>query len=878
MREAPRPREETARLHDLRRLTILDSDPEETFDRLARLATRIFDVPIAHVSLIDEHRVWLKARCGIDATEGERCDALCAHTILSDEPLVVEDARQDERFRDSPSVAGEAGIRFYAGAPLVTENGQAVGTLCIKDREPRRFSEAEAAILTELAAIVVHEMEQRLVEVELRKWEHVFSRADWGVAVANEDNPTLDMLNPTFARMHGYDVDELRGKPIDEIFAPEFRDEVQKHAQTVRERGHHVYESLHIKKDGTVFPVQIDAVAVRDGSGKLLYRAAHLQDITERRRIERELRFKNAILETQQETALDGILVVDAEGRLISYNQRFARMWGIPDDILASRSDERALEYALRQVADPERFLARVRELYDSPGESSSDEILLKDGRVFDRYSAPMRGPGDEGYGRVWYFRDVTDRRRAERELRESEERLARILESAMDAIVTIDEERRIALFNAAAEDVFRCTAAEAIGSPFERYASPSFKQLLDRCEKAFSRKGSRKRYMWAPEGLTAIRADGDEFPVEATISQVDVSGRRFFAIILRDVNERLLAERELQSLQQANVYLQEEFKSELGFSEIVGRSRAMKEVLQAAQQVAGTESTVLLTGETGTGKELIARAIHRLSARSERMLVKVNCAALPGGLIESELFGHEKGAFTGALARKIGRFELADRATVFLDEIGDLPPELQVKLLRVLQEGEYERVGGTETLTVDVRVIAATNRDLQHEVEEERFRPDLFYRLNVFPIRMPALRERREDIPLLVKHFVMKHSAKIGKRIETIPEETMRTLERYDWPGNIRELQNVIERAVILTSGTTFDLRGALPTGHAPPARDGIPTLAELERDHVLEVLERTGWRVSGSGGAAEILGLKRTTLEARMKKLGISRKDRFA
>lgn len=326
--------------------------------------------------------------------------------------------------------------------------------------------------------------------------------------------------------------------------------------------------------------------------------------------------------------------------------------------------------------------------------------------------------------------------------------------------------------------------------------------------------------------------------------------------------------------LEQENLYLQEEIKTERGFEEIVGQSPAIRRVLRAVEQVAPTDATVLLLGETGTGKEVVARAVHNLSVRRDRALVKVSCAALPAGLIESELFGHEKGAFTGALSRKPGRFELADRGTLFLDEIGDLPPELQAKLLRVLQEGQFERVGGSQTLEVDVRVIAATNRDLEKAMQEGGFRPDLYYRLSVFPIPIPPLRERREDVPLLIRYFADKHGRKLGKRIETIPQASMDTLTAYPWPGNVRELENVIERAVILSPGPRLDLGDWRPTpGVALDARSPL-TLEALERDHILAVLELTGWRVSGEKGAAKLLGLRPTTLEARMKKLGIRRR----
>ncbi|MCH9007238.1 sigma 54-interacting transcriptional regulator, partial [candidate division KSB1 bacterium] len=280
------------------------------------------------------------------------------------------------------------------------------------------------------------------------------------------------------------------------------------------------------------------------------------------------------------------------------------------------------------------------------------------------------------------------------------------------------------------------------------------------------------------------------------------------------------------------------------------------------------------ILGETGTGKELLARAVHNLSDRRDRPLVKVNCAALPANLIESELFGHEKGAFTGAVARKIGRFELADGGTIFLDEIGDLSLELQSKLLRVLQEGEFERVGNPQTTKVDVRIISATNRDLEKAIEDGSFREDLYYRLNVFPIQSPPLRERKEDIPILVRHFIKKFTAKTGKKIETVPQKVMDALQGYHWPGNVREVENIIERAVIISPGKQLKLEDWLSKTVISSKASHISTLEEFEREHILEVLELARWRVSGESGAAKVLGLKPTTLEARMKKLGITRK----
>ncbi len=325
--------------------------------------------------------------------------------------------------------------------------------------------------------------------------------------------------------------------------------------------------------------------------------------------------------------------------------------------------------------------------------------------------------------------------------------------------------------------------------------------------------------------------------------------------------------------LAKEKLYLEDEIRTELNFEEIVGDSPALKQVLKQVEIVASTVSTVLILGETGTGKELLARAIHNRSERRGRTFVKMNCAAIPTGLLESELFGHEKGAFTGAIAHKIGRFELADGGTLFLDEVGDIPLELQSKLLRVLQEQEFERLGSTKTIRVDIRLVAATNRDLGAMVADKQFRSDLYYRLNVFPIVSPPLRERREDIPLLVRYFAQKHSSRMNKQIERIPSETMAVLSRYHWPGNVRELENLIERAAILSPGVELHVPLAELKAAAREGTQPVTTLEAAEREHIVRALQATKWVIGGSSGAAAKLGMKRTTLQSKMQKLGISR-----
>jgi formate hydrogenlyase transcriptional activator len=362
-------------------------------------------------------------------------------------------------------------------------------------------------------------------------------------------------------------------------------------------------------------------------------------------------------------------------------------------------------------------------------------------------------------------------------------------------------------------------------------------------------------------------------------VSRVQMIGEVFANALLHKRDQEAIhvalaeSERLRSQLERENVYLREQITLKHHHGRIVGKSQALKKVLSEVERVAGTDTPVLLFGETGTGKELLAQSIHELSARKDRPMVIVNCASLPATLIESELFGREAGAYTGAASAQVGRFEIADGSTLFLDEIGEFPVELQAKLLRVLQDGRFERLGGPESVAVDVRIIAATNRDLEQAMREDKFRTDLYHRLHVFPIHVPPLRERREDIPLLVWAFVEVFGRRMGKTISSIPRRTMDQLQQYGWPGNVRELSNVIERAMILSTGDSLLVE--MPT-FGPGSRRSPMTLNEGMREQILRVLLDTGWRIRGAGGAAEILAIKPTTLEARMAKLGIKREKR--
>ncbi len=381
-----------------------------------------------------------------------------------------------------------------------------------------------------------------------------------------------------------------------------------------------------------------------------------------------------------------------------------------------------------------------------------------------------------------------------------------------MDAIIELDQHLRVTQMNPAAEKAFGCAAAEVTGQTFTHFLTPDSREKLARLIIDLDTRPDGQRSLWIPGSLTATASLGGTFLAEATLSRFDVEREPFYTVILRNVNERLESEQKIRSLTVEAEYLREEISSLVGSDEILGRSKPLRKVLADIKDVAVTDATVLILGETGTGKELIARAIHRASSRRHKPLIKVNCAAIPATLIESEFFGHEQGAFTGATKKRDGRFALAHGGTIFLDEVGELPLDLQSKLLRVLQEGEFEPVGSSHTRKVDVRVIAATNRDLQTCVRDSKFREDLYYRLNVFPLQLPPLRERREDIGILASVFAQKFAQRMGRTLEPLSEDCLRRLQAYSWPGNVRELQNIIERAVITSRDGKLDLDRALP------------------------------------------------------------------
>src|SRR5262245_60012083 len=474
-------------------------------------------------------------------------------------------------------------------------------------------------------------------------------------------------------------------------------------------------------------------------------------------------------------------------------------------------------------------------------------------------------------------------RLKAEQQVRVREEQLSALLEGAMDAIVVLDVSGAMVRVNPAAERLFACTAEDLVGENLRDFLAPESSAQFDAFVKELDRRPAGERQLWIPQRFTVQRWNKTTFRAEGTLSRFENRGQVFHTVILRNVDERVEAARRIQSLTVQAEYLQEEIRALHHFGEIIGKSSALRQVLREVEQVAVTDAAVLIQGETGTGKEIFARAIHAASKRRDQPLITVNCAAIPSTLIESEFFGHEKGAFTGATTKREGRFALADGGTIFLDEVGELPLDLQGKLLRVLQEGTFEPVGSSTTRKVNVRVIAATNRDLAREVSVNRFRQDLFYRLNVFPLQLPPLRERLEDIPALAASFAARFAQRIGRTLPPLTPDGASRLQTYSWPGNVRELQNVIERAVITAVDGRLNLDRALPDT-APAARitpklpadesARIRTFRELEmleRDNLLRALEAAQWRISGDHGAAVLLEMNPSTLRSRMKALGI-------
>ena len=751
--------------------------------------------------------------------------------------------------------------------------------------------------------------------------EHLLFEFSPNAVVVADDNGVIRGANPRARELFGYAGDELRGLPA-EILVPErFRashpDRQGVDRATLQERqSGKVIELFGQRKDGSEFPIDVMIRRVESEDGPMVL--SFIRDATEQRAAQQALRESEqrlrSILENIGEYA---VYLLDPQGRIRTWNPGAEHIKGYTaDEVLGTHFSR----FFLDEDVSNGRPAALLRQAAKRGRVEEEGWRVRKDGSRFwaSVVLTAIRDAGGAVTGFVKITHDETNRRLAQESL---------IAELSNVLVANVDIRKMLGAFSASARQIVMhdfatlalydeaagklrvqfLAAEDATGAShgellIDPNASPAGQAFRTRTPVILNR---IDRWPFAPESVQHLTAAGMQSAVwvplihrERTLGSLAVARKVENAFTRQDAEKlaqvagqmavavnNALAFRQIAELsdrlKQEKRYLEEEINLEHRFEDIVGESAGLRSVLRQIETVAPTDATVLIQGETGTGKELLARAIHRLSPRSERTFIKLNCAAIPAGLLESELFGHEKGAFTGAIARKIGRLELAHEGTLFLDEVGEMPLDLQPKLLRALQEREIERLGGTRTIPVNVRLIAATNRDLAKMVAEKQFRDDLYYRLKVFPVYSPSLRERAGDIPILVRHFVSLHSRRMGKSIETIPDEAMEALTRWKWPGNIRELENFLERAVILSRG---------PVLHVPvaeiesadeeedddePGLDANPTLQAAEREHILRALREARGMIGGPTGAAARLGLKRTTLNSKIKKLRIQKSD---
>jgi PAS domain S-box-containing protein len=720
----------------------------------------------------------------------------------------------------------------------------------------------------------------------------------------------LLLVNPAPARVLGYSVEEILQIPMRELIAPEFRPQFDAYLRQIERNGESRGFLAVMTRSGerriweyhnTLRTESVESPIVRG--------IAH--DVTEQKLAEKLAREASELNRQIIASASEGVVVYDRNLRCLAWNPSMEKLTGIPAGAALGRPYHELIPPELK-AHDPGTQLKRALQ-----GETilvPDEKISLPggDSRWIATRKCPLRNADGEITGVMVTLRDITERTQSEESLRRNEESYRLfvsqssegIFREEMDAPVPIDlpeeklvhrilYESYIAECNDALAAMYGAKSREELrGKRWREMAPPEDPQnveltrqfvrsdfrVLDQESREVDIRGNPKVFLNSMIGIVengmlactwGIQRDITEQVKEQEARQKAEEALRQNVAQLQEVTEELRLAKE--KLAEEKLYLEESIDSELGFGEIIGRSGALKEVMQKVAKVAPSDATVLLLGETGTGKELVARAIHRMSQREGKSFIKLNCAAIPSGLLESELFGHEKGAFTGAVARKLGRLELADKGTLFLDEIGEIPLNLQPKLLRVLQDMEFERLGGTQTLKVNFRLLAATNRDLQQSVKAHEFRSDLYYRLNVFPILVPPLRERREDIRPLVEHFVRKFAHQMKKSITSIPSKTMEMLVRWEWPGNIRELENFIERSVILSPGAVLqaplsELEKAVDEGNGKNV-----TLRDKERERILQALRACKGKLGGPDGAAARLGLKRTTLQSKLDQLGI-------
>jgi PAS domain S-box-containing protein len=622
-------------------------------------------------------------------------------------------------------------------------------------------------------------------------------------------------------------------------------------------------------EDGSERETLSTAVPLLDEAGKPRGAVGASIDVTELKQAEKALRESELRFRTVYERSPVGIALVDSSsGRFVQVNPKFCEIVGRREEVLLG-IDVRSITHA-DDIGQTSEILRQLDE-EKLTGREIDKRYLRPDGSVrWVRIQVvPLWKKGETRRWQMGLVEDITEHKLAEEALRQSEERFRVALKHSPIAVFNQDRDLRYTwMYNPQLPWPASDAVGKTVGEIFDPEEAARITEIRRRVLE--SGVGVRDEIHFAVGGRKRYLDTTIEPVVDATGAVIGLTGANMDVTELRETEEALREAK--KRLTEEKLYLEQEIDTELGFGDIIGQSKALEAVMEKVGKVAASDATVLLLGETGTGKELVARAIHWLSRRNGNTFIKLNCAAIPTGLLESELFGHEKGAFTGAVSRKIGRLELADKGTLFLDEIGEISPALQPKLLRVLQDQEFERLGGTKTLKVDFRLIAATNRDLAAAVRENEFRSDLYYRLNVFPVRIPPLRERRDDIRLLVEHFVQTFARRMNKSITSIPKRTMEAMIRWEWPGNVRELENFIERSVILTQGSVL----VAPLSELRPItleeKSADETLEAAEREHILRALRESHGQIGGLRGAAMRLGLKRTTLQSKLKHLGIN------
>jgi len=754
----------------------------------------------------------------------------------------------------------------------------------------------------------------RVSEVARASLENLFEVCPDAIFVTDARG-VIRAANPRAAELFGYTREELVGASIDVLVPVRFRGRHPSHRENysahprMRQMGA-ALNLLGLRKDGSEFPVDIMLKPIESAEGPLVLSFA--RDVTEQRAMLDALRQADQQIRSIVESVSDyAMYLLDRDGTVTTWNPGAERIKGyVADEILGRNFSV----FFTQEDVDRGRPAELLRAAVLRGRVESEGWRVRKDGSRFwaNVVLTAIRDTAGAITGFAKVTRDFTDRKRAEetvllqlssallattdvrallgaisaslREVLPHDCATLGIYEPERDALqvqflgddAAQSRETHIPVEGSPAGLAFRTREPVVVASLHNaRFKPESVRHLTglgmqSGCWVPLVYRGEAVGAMMIGSRLEAAFTQRDAGMLLEVASQVAMAVNNAQAY-------RQIAELR-DKLSQEKRYLEEEINLDNRFEDIVGESAGLRNVLKQIETVAPTDATVLIQGETGTGKELLARAIHRLSPRADRTFIKLNCAAIPAGLLESELFGHEKGAFTGAIARKVGRLELAHEGTLFLDEIGEMPMDLQPKLLRALQEREIERLGGNRAIPINVRLIAATNRDLAQMVAEKQFRSDLFYRLKVFPVFAPPLRERAGDIPMLVRHFVAAHSRRMGKSIESIPEATMQALVRWSWPGNIRELENLLERSVILTRGRELFVPLAeleLPAEQQVHGASESPTLRSAEREHILRVLRETGGQIGGEDGAAARLGLKRTTLNSKLKKLSIERSD---